>query len=106
MADQTKTDPTPGQTTVREMAAEVGYAQAHNVDEEDRESLFAFAEALETRLISMIDDVGEAMTQIYGIASESVIGDDRSHELGWAKMKLQRIANIAEAREPDEEWTR
>jgi len=93
-------DRSPGRITVDEMADEHGAAGQPGSD---------YIEALEDRLISMIDDVGEAMTQIYNIASESLSGpgeprDRDLNQLEWNKAKLERIANIAEAREPDEDY--
>jgi len=46
----------------------------------------------------------DALTQIQEIATEQMYGMTATETLRWAKAKLERIANIAEAGEPDEDW--
>jgi hypothetical protein len=92
-----------GQVTVDELADECDYDPR---DFEGRgDSLVDYKDALESRLASMIDDVGEALSQIYQLASEVpfVIGADPRPETMLLN-RMERIANIAENRRPDEDW--
>lgn len=55
---------------------------------------------------SLMRDRENALSQIKRIASEQITPPpgDEATTVKWALSKLERIANIAEAREPDEDW--